>query len=235
MIPRPKTRTIEVLFVGAVLTVVSGLAMSATGPLGPPDVDPAPAAAAPQKTPKIAFAPLAEGSRMVYRTVNPDGRASVEDWTVMPETTFKGRAVTPLRSGSTVQILDSRNRNLIATLRGKDSVEEVEPDRGVFVWPLELGNSWQAEFTYHDRANNFSVGPIGTTWTVEAWESVTTPAGTFPAMRLRGEPARNNTRRTVIWYAPEPGMVVRRQVVQATGRGSERATTTSELVDYAPR
>ena len=46
--------------------------------------------------------PLAEGARMVYRTVGPKGGVRVEDWTVLPETTFKGRPVTPLRSGNTV-------------------------------------------------------------------------------------------------------------------------------------
>lgn len=195
----------------------------------------APTEAALPAAPIAGLVPLRAGARMTYRTTDGQGGASERQWTVLPEVDFQGRKVSALESGGEVQVLDGESRNWMATLRDGKEIEAVEPHRGVFAWPLELGKRWRAEFTYHDRASNFSVGPIGTVWTVAAWERVTTPAGTFSAFRLEGEPAANNTRRTTLWYAPEPGLVVRREVMQATGKGSERATVISELTAYKPR
>ncbi|MDJ0947370.1 MAG: hypothetical protein QNJ94_00465 [Alphaproteobacteria bacterium] len=218
----------------AALLLFAASQAGAQSALTPPQGGEPPEAPAAVPSPVVYFAPLRPGTKIVYRNVDADGRESQQTWTVLPETIFNGRPVTPLRSGTTMQILDSSDRNWIATMREDGAVEEAEPHRGVFVWPLVVGKNWEAEFIYHDRSRDFSVGPIGTSWAVEAWEPVTTPAGTFEAMRLRGEPRRNNTRRTLLWYAPNPGVIVRRQVVQATGRGNERAVVTWELIDYTP-
>jgi len=153
----------------------------------------------------------------------------------LPGGAYRGRPAVRLTDGKIVQILDPATRNWRATLRDGQEIAAAEPDRGSWSWPLTLGKRWVARFTFRDRRFNVSVGPIVTAWRVEAWESVTVPAGRFKAFRLRGEPGRNNTWQVVLWYAPRIALVVRRVDEQATDQRGVRRTVTLELLDHGAR
>lgn len=186
---------------------------------------------APREAPPIVDMALpAEGTRLVYRTTDGRGRESVDAWTVLADGDYEGHPVARLSNGEETRLFDRASRNWLVTLKGDRAVEAVEPHQGTWSWPLRVGKSWRAEFVYHDLVHGVTVGPIGTEWTVEDFEPVEVPAGTFAAMRLRGEPGRNNTRRVLLWYAPELRVVVRRIDEQPGARGGRRRVT--ELVEY---
>lgn len=171
-----------------------------------------------------------EGTRFVFRTTFADGRVGESTWTVLPDDTWNGQEVSRLGRNDEVQILDRETRNWMALERDGEMIQAAEPHRGVWRWPLRVGDSWTAEFTWYDFVRSFTVGPIGTRWTVEAVEEIEVPAGRFSALRLRGEPTRNNTRRILLWYAAETGSLIRRVEQQATDTPGEMTTVTTELV-----
>ena len=185
--------------------------------------------------PEVNLTPLKKGTRMVYQTTGPDGGTSKVTLTVIDDGTYKGRPVARVTNGKDTQIIDRQTRNWMAILRDGKELASATPHRGTWQWPLKVGKTWTAEFDYSETASGMKVGPIGMHWAVEAWEKVATPAGQFEAMRLRGEPGRNNTRQVTVWYAPKPGLVVKRVEEQATDQPKVRARTETVLVDYEPK
>lgn len=211
-------------------------AQEAVGP--PPGGGRGPAKPAPvlrETAPVAPMVPLSPGNWMIYRRSDSAAGTTTERWTVLPGGAYRGRPAVRLTDGKIVQILDPATRNWRATLRDGQEIAAAEPDRGSWSWPLTLGKRWVARFTFRDRRFNVSVGPIVTAWRVEAWESVTVPAGRFKAFRLRGEPGRNNTWQVVLWYAPRIALVVRRVDEQATDQRGVRRTVTLELLDHGAR
>lgn len=219
----------------AVLSVVGAGAMAQTA-LPPPGLEKKPGTspnAIVGSTPSVPLKPLKKGTEMVYRTVGPNGDSSTITLRVIDDGTYNGRPVARVTNGKDTQIIDRQTRNWMAILRDGKEIASAKPHRGIWQWPLTVGKAWTAEFVYTD--GGVSVGPIGMHWLVESWERVTVPAGTFKAMRLRGEPGRNNTRRVEIWYAPKPGLVVKRTEEQATEKLGVKARTETVLVNYEPK
>lgn len=232
--PRPPALAAAVVLAAGISLAAWGQAPAraaeAPPPPGLPGAPEEPFGEPRQAPPAVDMALPAEGTRLVYRTTDGSGRESIDAWTVLADGDYHGRPVARLGNGVETRLFDRASRNWLATLKDGREVEAVEPHQGIWSWPLRVGNRWRAEFVYHDLAHGVTVGPIGTEWTVEDFEPVEVPAGTFAAMRLRGEPGRNNTRRMLLWYAPELGVVVRR-VDEQPGAGGRRQQVT-ELVEY---
>lgn len=221
---------------GAVLlTLLPGVAMAQTA-LPPPGLEKE-AGAGPNaivgSAPSVGLKPLKKGTEMVYRTVGPTGDSSTVTLRVIDDGTYDGRPVARVTNGKDTQIIDRATRNWMAILRDGKVIASAKPHRGTWQWPLTVGKTWTAEFVYTD--GGVSVGPIGMRWLVEAWERVTVPAGTFEAMRLRGEPGRNNTRTVELWYAPKPGLVVKRTEEQATEKLGVKSRSETVLIKYEPK
>jgi hypothetical protein len=76
-----------------------------------------------------------------------------------------------------------------------------------FQWPLEINKQW----TFHGegRSTNGMSGTNSytTTETVEAYEPVTVPAGTFDSFRVRGrqcnDTQHNRCGEFMVWYSPQ--------------------------------
>jgi hypothetical protein len=115
------------------------------------------------------------------------------------------------------------SRDLNGFVRGQGG--ELEELRWL-QWPLEPGRSYS--FEQKSGANVF-------TWsgTVDGWEQVTTPAGTFKAIKVsftRSGPTRGSATET-IWFAPEAKAIVKRVATRpGTGRGQD--VTTTEVIAY---
>lgn len=101
--------------------------------------------------------------------------------------------------------------NRVAVI-GEDGEPEVtiSPSDEEMQWPLWVGKEWTARYRYEDHSSDRSWDPIVTYWEVEAYEEVTVPAGTFKAFRIRSIPGKNNATEVTQWYAPEPGLDVKR-------------------------
>jgi hypothetical protein len=71
--------------------------------------------------------------------------------------------------------------------------------RGLYDWPLFVGKSWPSEFQIKNYDRNQTLD-LKYVLTVEAFEEVTIPAGTFKTFRIRRTSPDD---RYVIWYEPK--------------------------------
>jgi hypothetical protein len=95
---------------------------------------------------------------------------------------------------------------------GGEAVHVLAPVDVRYHWPLWVGKKWSCEFV--DRARGGSIA-MRADYAVEDLDTITVPAGTFPALRivrtlrLLGAPDEYLPRWQVAWYAPELGTEVR--------------------------
>jgi hypothetical protein len=103
--------------------------------------------------------------------------------------------------------------------RGQEKIDAPEltisydPADFSFSWPLWVGKRWTCHFVR--RAHNQPDLPLVVTYECDGIESVTVPAGTFRCLRVwrrarLAAQGRYVDRISLAWYAPEPGIVVRR-------------------------
>src|SRR5262249_31373576 len=80
-----------------------------------------------------------------------------------------------------------------------------DPPEPLYDWPLFVGKSWSSEtrIKYHDRNLTLEDKQV---YTVDAFEEITVPAGTFKTFRIR---LMSPYQRYVYWYEPKLGLVLK--------------------------
>jgi hypothetical protein len=100
-----------------------------------------------------------------------------------------------------------------------------------YEWPLEVGKTWTKDYVFTMHAAKREV-PLKVTQTVEAYEDVTVPAGTFKAFRIRSTNSMGDD--NVNWFSPELGIFVkgdlRRTEKHAAGAGTRKNELTSQTI-----
>ncbi len=181
---------------------------------------------------RFDFAVPTVGTKTVYRIADHQrGGTREETWTVV-ETTHGGRPVFGLSDGVDVRVFDKATGNWLATLRDGKERFAASPDDGTFSWPLWVGKSWMASYTYYDRERGRSWNPVVTWWKVVAYEDVTVPAGKFKALRLESSPGTNNVTHTTFWYSPEARILVKRIFERTANHYLGYGKFTTELVRH---
>lgn len=108
-------------------------------------------------------------------------------------------------------LLDPASHALVATLNiaGKP-VNSFEPGLG-FHYPMVVGQTWtdKHQLTLHARGQTL---PYEVRYTVEAYESVTVPAGTFMAFRVATLDSFGE--KTVQWTAPALGINTVKRILE---------------------
>jgi hypothetical protein len=80
-------------------------------------------------------------------------------------------------------------------------------------WPLWVGKKWSCEFV--DRGPGAPPVPLRADYVVEDLDTITVPAGTFPALRIlrtlriATAEARYLTQAKLTWYSPDLGIEIR--------------------------
>jgi len=155
-------------------------------------------------------------------------------WTLRGRGALEGRDVYLISSGATTLFWDVTTLNHMAAMHNGKITSTALPSEGVFSWPLFLGKSWESRFRYRDYVDVGDFNPVSSRYTVVSYEDVTVPAGTFMAFRIDGTPTRNESVTRVAWYAPKPGIVVKR-IWDRSGESDYRGTSlraVMELVSY---
>lgn len=143
------------------------------------------------------------GTRLVFDKVTGDKHETIA-WTVVDATAHKDRVVERLISNAGFEFYDKETKSWMATmLHGK--MHEVYPHNGQLSSPLWVGKSWPAKFLYTRRDG--SQAEQSRTWTVEAKEMVSVPAGNFDTFRIRSS---SDSLTVTLWYAPEIKFFVKR-------------------------
>jgi DNA-binding winged helix-turn-helix (wHTH) protein len=177
--------------------------------------------------------PIPAGTKWQRQTTDHTGVKKTE-WTLSGIGTFAGRDVYLINSGGTTIFWDVATHNHIGTMNNGRVVSTAFPTEGMFSWPLILGKTWDESFRYIDYVDVGDISPVRSRYTVEDYESVTVPAGTFMALRIEGTPLLNESVTRTAWYAPVPGVAVKR-IWNRDGESDYRNTSlrsVMELVYY---
>lgn len=101
-----------------------------------------------------------------------------------------------------------------------------------FQWPLKVGKQYAFDVPVPGLVRG---AKFHTTWKVEAYESVTVPAGTFDAFRVGGNECRSTAPGAqcgefTVWYAPQVKNRIR--ITLVTSGYFPNAGKSEELVSY---
>ena len=165
--------------------------------------------ATPPPPPADRYTPPPTGSRWSYllKSNGSFGEARAEVPVKVEEISFEGRKVLSFEAGGQRQIQD-RNGALIAVtdLQGRMQ-QRYEPPLG-FEWPLAVGKTWTRDHTVLLAGQTKAV-PFKATWAVEAYETISVPAGRFGAWRMRYNDSFGEAH--TVWSTPDTmGIFVKR-------------------------
>ena len=138
--------------------------------------------------------------------------------------------------GATHVLEDVATGNFSVCLKDGERLGELNPHDNRFKWPLQVGKSWRARHQWIDRNEHPDwSGPGWQRFSVVAWEEVTVPAGTFMAYKVARTGGDWDTvmeEEYLIWYAPEPGLIVKLINVRSPGNGYGASDQGWELVGH---
>ncbi len=171
----------------------------------------------------------ASGTKWVYQTVDQSGATTRATHMALEEGTYEGKPVYRMSDGVNILILDKATRNWVATVRDAKERLAASPSDQMFSFPMWVGKSWVAKYSYYDRDRGLSFLDVPYSWRVAAYEEVKVPAGTFKAFRLEGS---NPFSSTSVWYAPEVRLIVKRVDERSPTHYLGTGKATTELLEY---
>lgn len=131
--------------------------------------------------------------------------------------------------GDTFVIYDI-NLNWRAYIQRGEEWESVSPCIQFFSWPLKVGKKWRTSYDYWDKSRGRSWRDQSEPVTVQTYEEIKVPAGTFQAFKIFRDGARL---KQTIWYAPSIGIIVKRQTERTSDHYLGYGRWFSELVEYS--
>lgn len=119
----------------------------------------------------------------------------------------------------------------VAFVNGDQPVITFEPANG-WQWPLKVGKSWTRNVTVTDHASKQTF-PVETRITVEAYEDVSVPAGTFKAWRLRQVDNLGND--DVHWFNPDVTVFLKQKLTRTERHAAGPGVRETQLVSQEIR
>ena len=145
---------------------------------------------------------------------------------------YHGKPVYRFSFGNETSVIDKESGNKIADLRDGKELTTISPHSGTMLWPLFVGKSWTARSAYEDHVNRRTWNNVVTYWTVEAYEDVAVPAGTFKAFRIQSSPGENDGTIKTLWYAPEMKIAVKSIFERSSTHYLGAGRFVTELMEY---
>lgn len=153
--------------------------------------------------------PLRPGSVWVNNVQNSGsfGGGAGEISSVLVEKSWDGRRFLGVQTSEGTLLIHPEGGQWVGLMGVDGQVNVVWDPPLTWDYPVEVGKSWTRSFQVKFPAQGRSV-PVEARQTVEAYEDVTVPAGTFKAYRFRWT---DNTGVTnTDWYAPDIQLLVKR-------------------------
>jgi hypothetical protein len=121
------------------------------------------------------------------------------------------------------------NASWASNVRDRKLMVTFQPYETIYDWALFVGKSWLTEFQeiHHDRNQTLEEKLV---YTVEAFEEITIPAGTFKTFRIRFVTPQQ---RYVVWYEPKLGMEIKRGHERYAAHPFGVGTHQMEAISYA--
>jgi hypothetical protein len=183
----------------------------------------------------IRVSTVAVGSSFV-RSIQDSGSygngSSTVTLTRQPNREWKGQTVGvwTASAGPTV-LIHPVHGAFHAFVNGDQPVVTFEPAAG-WEWPLKVGKSWTRKLTMTTHATNQSV-PVEAQITVEAYEDVTTPAGTFKAWRVRSVDNLGND--DVNWVNTDLTILLKQKLTRTAKHAAGPGVRQTELLSQSIR
>jgi len=120
---------------------------------------------------------------------------------VLREGLFEGYPAYEVEAGA-AHYWFTKRLGYLARLNGDKVVRRAIPPED-FQWPLQVGKQWSAIVAWIDRTDTQQqTYTLTSVWTVEAYEEVKTPAGTFKAFKVTRREIESGASQE-LWYSPE--------------------------------
>lgn len=150
------------------------------------------------------------------------------------ERTWQGRKVRAAEMPAGTRISDAVKGDWLAIVKGDTTLMTWDPSLG-YDWPLEVGKSFKRKFRFTNHVTKQSFD-IEATMTVQAYEDVTVPAGTFKAFRIlyvEAPAGKSSWLENLSWFSPEAGNWVKSQAKRNSNFPSGPGTQDLSLVSYS--
>ena len=145
----------------------------------------------------------------------------------LPNRTWQGREVHAFESAGFTTLMSTGNTKFLVQLKGDTPVMSWDPGIG-WQWPIEVGKSWTAKTKQTNHAAKTAID-LEYTQTIEAFEEITVPAGTYNTFRIRTVNSLGDE--NVQWWSPDTGIFMkqslRRSAKHPAGAGTRELEVTS--------
>lgn len=166
------------------------------------------------------------GDSWTYRGKGRDGTYTITR-RVLREATFEGGEAYEVEAGDS-RYWYTKRLGYLARVTGDRTVRRATPPED-WQWPLQVGKSWSATVTWTDGPAQDRRFVLTGVWTVEAYEDVKTPAGTFKAFKVSRREIESGASQE-FWYSSAV-----RGWVKVRGTDTAAGAYEEELTAYSPR
>jgi hypothetical protein len=140
------------------------------------------------------------GDSWTYRGRGPSGTFNVTR-KVLREGVFEGREAYEVDAGGT-HYWYTKQLGYLARTKGDETTRLARPPED-WQWPIQVGKQWSAIVAWTDRTDTQQqTYTLTSVWTVEVYEEVKTPAGTFKAFKVTRREIESGASQE-LWYSPE--------------------------------
>ena len=149
--------------------------------------------------------------------------------TALGERTWQGRKVRAVEIPQGIRLSDAATGDWLALVKGDQTLMTWEPSLG-YDWPLTVGKQFNRNYRVVNHMTKQQTD-IKSTMTVESYEDVTVPAGTFKAFRVRY--VDSTGLETVNWFSPDAGTWVKSQAKRNSSFPAGAGTQDLDLLSYS--
>lgn len=160
------------------------------------------------------------------RATGSFGKSYRESSKYLGERTVMGRLMHAHERSNGQTSMTDAGGGWVGQFKGDSPIFTFEPSLTVG-YPMKVGKTTTQDVRVTMHAQN-RVVPFKSTWTVEAYEDVTVPAGTFKAFRIAYSDTLGNTNTT--WTDPETGIIVKWNYRRSEKHPAGPGTQDAELV-----
>ena len=144
------------------------------------------------------------------------------------ERTWQGRKVLATETVQGIRLSDPDKGEWLAMVKGDTTLMTWEPSLG-YDWPLVVGKSFGRNFSVVNHVTKLTT-EVKSTMTVQSYEEVTVPAGTFKAFRIHY--ADSLGAESVNWFSPDAVAWVKIQSKRDSRFPAGPGTQDLELLSY---
>jgi hypothetical protein len=166
------------------------------------------------------------GESWTYRGKGKDGAYTITR-KVLREGIFEGYDAYEVQAGDS-RYWYTKQLGYLARVTGDRTVRRAMPPED-WQWPLQVGRSWSATATWVDGPAQDRSFVLTGVWTVESYEEIKTPAGTFKAFKVSRREIESGASQE-FWYSAKV-----KGWVKVRGTDTAAGTYEEELTAYTAR